>query len=274
MKRIAVFGAAAALAIAAAAPGTAQMPSDPAQSFELQRARAKPAKAFFDAPHEAELRYRFRAAGPLDVRVEVVKGRSGKVVRSWIEFDAAPGVRHERAWNGLDGRGRVLPDGNYSFRLAPAGEPTRRVETITLHGHRFPVPGNHSYREGEGEFGAPRPGRIHQGKDVWAPCGSRLIAARGGRVARRGFDPRLYGHFLVIDARSSSADHFYVHLAAPSTAGAGERVRTGERIGSVGRSGNAESVGCMLHLEIWPSGFRRGSPTDPEPHLRAWDGWS
>jgi len=285
LRNLTAVGVATVAALALAAVALAANPPvpwgsgpsgtpDPAASFELQRARAKPALAFFDAKHEAELRYRFRADGPLDLRLEVVKGRSGKVVRRWIERGAEPGVRHERTWNGLNERGRVLPDGNYSFRLAPAGERTDRVESVEFHTHRFPIPGGHGYREGEGDFGAPRPGRIHEGKDVWADCGSRLIAARGGRVDRRGYDPRLYGHFIVIDARGTSADHFYVHLAAPSPAREGERVRTGERIGSVGRTGNAQSVGCQLHFEIWPDGFRRGNPIDPEPHLRAWDGWS
>lgn len=281
MRRLAVAAVATVvLAFPSAAPAQGSVPSvpepepDPAASFELQRARAKPSAAFFYAKHEPELRYRFRAAGPLDLRLEVVKGRSGKVVRRWLEPAAAPGERHERSWNGLNERGRVVPDGNYSFRLAPAGERTHRVDSIVFHAHRFPIPGSHSYREGEGEFGAPRPGRIHEGKDVWAACGSRIVAARGGRVARNGYDSRLYGHYLVIDARGTAADHFYVHLAAPSPAGEGERVHTGERIGAVGRSGNAESVGCMLHLEIWPQGFRKGRPIDPEPHLRAWDSWS
>ncbi len=242
-------------------------------SFELQRARAKPANAFFYAKHDPELRYRFRG-DTTDIRIEVVKGKAGKVVRRWTERSLEPGVRHERVWNGLNERGNVVPNGNYSFRLGPAGEKTKQVETITFHDHVFPLPGSHSYREGEGEFGAPRPGRIHQGKDVWAPCGSRILAARGGRVTRRGFDSSLYGNFVVINGRGTGSDYFYVHLAAPSSASEGQRVRTGERIGSVGKTGNAQSVGCMLHLEIWPQGFRRGSPTDPEPKLREWDGWS
>ena len=262
--------AAAVLAAAALASAPALGQGD---GFELQRARAKPQSAFFYAKHEPQLNYRFRGDAT-DVRIEVVKGKAGKVVRRWVERDAAPGERHERVWNGLNEKGRVVPDGNYSFRLGPAGERTRRVETISFHGHRFPIPGRHGYREGEGEFGAPRPGRIHQGKDVWAPCGARLLAARGGRVARTGFDPRLYGHFVVIDGRGTKTDLFYVHLSGPPRADRGDRVRTGERIGSVGKSGNAQSVGCMLHLEVWPQGFRRGNPTDPEPKLRAWDTWS
>jgi murein DD-endopeptidase MepM/ murein hydrolase activator NlpD len=277
-----------AAALAATAALTGSVPSAPAAmgsvtsvpdpgpgaSFELTRARAKPGLAFFDAKRETELRFRFRGEAPLDLRVEVVKGRDGNPVRRWIVGSAAPGERHERSWNGLNERGRAVPDGRYTFRVGPTGRKPRAADSVELHGHRFPIPGPHSYREGEGDFGAPRPGRVHEGKDVWASCGSRLVAARGGRVARRGYDPRLYGHFLVVDARGTRADHFYVHLAAPSPQHEGERVRTGERIGSVGRSGNAQSVGCMLHLEIWPRGFRKGDPIDPEPHLRAWDRWS
>ncbi len=51
-------------------------------------------------------------------------------------------------------------------------------------------------------------------------------------------------------------------------------MRTGELLGLVGATGNAEDVGCMLHLEMWPAGFRDGAPTDPEPFLRTWDTWS
>ncbi|MGI8461199.1 MAG: peptidoglycan DD-metalloendopeptidase family protein [Solirubrobacterales bacterium] len=276
--------AASAVGLIVAAPATSQgtegtvppvSEPDPAATFELQRARAKPADAFYYARREPALNYRFRASGPLDVALEIVKGRDGKIVRRWVEPRARPGVKLTRTWNGLNERGRVVPDGKYSFRLAPAGERAKRVESISFHGYRFPIPGPHSYREGEGDFGVPRNGgRVHEGKDVWAACGRTLIAARGGRVARTGYDGRLFGHYVVIDGRGTSIDHFYVHLNSAPSVREGERVHTGERIGAVGRSGNAASIGCQLHFEVWPQGFRRGNPVDPEPSLRAWDGWS
>ena len=50
----------------------------------------------------------------------------------------------------------------------------------------------------------------------------------------------------------------------------GDRVRTGDPVGVVGKSGNAASVGCHLHFEI-----KRGKRlADPEPQLRAWDRYS
>ena len=42
------------------------------------------------------------------------------------------------------------------------------------------------------------------------------------------------------------------------------------RIGVVGATGNARTVGCHLHFEI----HSRGRPIDPEPALHAWDHWS
>jgi murein DD-endopeptidase MepM/ murein hydrolase activator NlpD len=54
--------------------------------------------------------------------------------------------------------------------------------------------------------------------------------------------------------------------AATIAAAAGDRVRTGERIGSIGATGNARTTGCHLHFEI----RSRGVPIDPAPELHAW----
>jgi murein DD-endopeptidase MepM/ murein hydrolase activator NlpD len=100
------------------------------------------------------------------------------------------------------------------------------------------------------------------------------VAARAGRVQDAGYDPRLYGHWVVIDGIGTDVDLFYVHLLRPAVVRRGQRVGAGRPIGRVGASGNAASVGCQLHLEMWPRGFRRGRPVDPEPYLRRWDMWS
>ena len=36
-----------------------------------------------------------------------------------------------------------------------------------------------------GRFGAARRGHVHQGQDVFARCGTPLVAARGGKVTTR-----------------------------------------------------------------------------------------
>jgi murein DD-endopeptidase MepM/ murein hydrolase activator NlpD len=139
---------------------------------------------------------------------------------------------------------------------------------VTYYGHVFPVRGAHGTRGAIGEFGAPRDGgRWHEGFDVVAACGTPLVAVRGGRVLRHGYDPVLYGNYLTIHGEGEERSYFYAHLPRPAPVHRGERVWTGERVGSVGETGNARSVGCHLHFEIRV----HGHPIDPEPDLRRWD---
>ena len=48
---------------------------------------------------------------------------------------------------------------------------------MPYYGHVFPVQGPHGVRGAIGEFGAPRSGgRIHEGFDIVAACGTELVA--------------------------------------------------------------------------------------------------
>jgi murein DD-endopeptidase MepM/ murein hydrolase activator NlpD len=135
-------------------------------------------------------------------------------------------------------------------------------------GHAYPVAGSHSTRGAIGEFGAPRSGgRTHEGFDNVASCGTPLIAVRGGRVRRAGYDPVLYGNYLLLHGESERRSYFYSHLIRPAAVGRGDRVFTGQRVGAVGATGNARTVGCHLHFEIWVN----GDPIDPAPALARWD---
>jgi murein DD-endopeptidase MepM/ murein hydrolase activator NlpD len=174
--------------------------------------------------------------------------------------------RPTTTWDGLTTHGHAAPDGRYVFRAGAT-----RLGSVVLHGHYFPVRGPHWERGAVGVFGAPRSGgRTHAGFDVVAGCGTPLAAARGGRVVKNVYDPVLYGNLLIVKGLESHRDYWYAHLARRSRFGRGARVRTGQRIGAVGASGNARTVGCHLHFEI----HSRGGPIDPGPELRAWDHWS
>jgi murein DD-endopeptidase MepM/ murein hydrolase activator NlpD len=135
----------------------------------------------------------------------------------------------------------------------------------------IPVQGPHWTRGYIGEFGAPRSGgRWHEGFDVVAACGTPLVAVRGGRVLRSGYDTVLYGNYLLIHAEGEQRSYFYAHLPRPSPVREGERVWTGQRVGAVGMTGNARTVGCHLHFEI----HVRARPVDPGPALDRWDAYS
>ncbi len=96
------------------------------------------------------------------------------------------------------------------------------------------------------------------------------MAVRNGRVLRTGYDPVLYGSYLLIHGEGEDRSYFYAHMPRPALVHEGERVWTGEPVGFVGETGNAITVGCHLHFEI----HVHGVPIDPEPYLRRWDAYS
>jgi murein DD-endopeptidase MepM/ murein hydrolase activator NlpD len=198
---------------------------------------------------------------PGAVTVEVLDG-SGEVVRRITEI-ATPGTL-EVTWDGetRDGPART---GTYAMRVKGADEapvPFRLVD------HVFPIRGRHDLgRSPTNGFGGARG---HDGHDMFAACGTPLVAARGGRVREVAYDSG-GGHHIVIRSRETGLDYVYMHLHSAPRAEEGDLVATGERIGEVGRSGNAS--GCHLHFELWhePGWYAGGSAFDPLPRLRAWD---
>ncbi len=96
------------------------------------------------------------------------------------------------------------------------------------------------------------------------------MAARGGTVKFKQYQRRA-GNYLVIDGERTGIDYAYMHLRSPALVNEGDRVRTGQLIGYVGRTGDATA--CHLHFEMWtaPGWYDGGHPFDPLPSLMAWD---
>jgi murein DD-endopeptidase MepM/ murein hydrolase activator NlpD len=129
----------------------------------------------------------------------------------------------------------------------------------------------HGVRGAVGTYHAPRSGgRIHKGFDITAACGAKLVAVRNGRVLHEGYDPILYGNYLLIHGEGERRSYFYAHMSRPARVSKGEQVWEGERVGVVGETGNARGLGCHLHFEI----HERGVAINPEPELRRWDRYS
>lgn len=196
--------------------------------------------------------------------------RGGRVVRRFV-LHREPGRSHVQLWRGTTARGRPADDGRYRALIGPPGGPFHRAGSFHLHGHVFPVRAPHGTRGAIGEFGAPRSGgRTHEGFDITAACGSKLVAARGGRVLRVGYDPVLYGNYVLIHGRGEERSYFYAHMREAARVQRGERVRTGEWVGVVGQTGDASTTPCHLHFEL----HFHGAPFDPEPALARWDRYS
>jgi murein DD-endopeptidase MepM/ murein hydrolase activator NlpD len=160
--------------------------------------------------------------------------------------------------------GKPLP---FAKRLA-AKKGGARKQRFGFYDYIFPVQAKHSYGDGLGA------GRGHQGQDVAAPCGSKLVAAQGGTVQVNAYQAEGAGYYLVIDTVGGEVDHVYMHLVSAPQLPVGTPVATGQVIGLVGTTGR--STGCHLHFEMWsgPGWYEGGAVLDPSPYLRAWDKYS
>ena len=259
-----------------AEPGPDPAPGAPDRdTTDAIDAHVERSKVFFAGTREATLRYVVTARQPVDVAVELVRRGGGSVAR-WTPGTVAPGAEQVVAWDGtVDGA--PAPAGRYEFRVAPvaavAAQAAQRpevVDSFRFLDHKFPVRGAHDYGGANAVYGTARAGRTHQGQDVFAPCGARMVAARGGVVVFKAWHGNA-GNYVVIRGDGNGVDYAYMHLEAPARVERGERVRTGQTIGAVGDTGNAD--GCHLHFEMWspPGWYEGGSPFDPLPGLRAWD---
>ncbi len=93
------------------------------------------------------------------------------------------------------------------------------------------------------------------------------MSAVTGKVREVGYDPILYGNYLLIHGQGEHRTYMYAHMKNPPSVHQGERVWAGERVGEVGKTGNARTVGCQLHIEIHVNGV----PIDPKPEVERWD---
>jgi murein DD-endopeptidase MepM/ murein hydrolase activator NlpD len=263
-------------------PVLSPVPGTAAPNAPLIETGTSRTKAYVGARRAVTFSFRVSGVPASALRIELVSALDGAVVKSWVPAAVAPGEVQSVSWNGRLGTIDAMP-GRYSFRLTAATVAGARAhsaqvgdlerDAFDLYDHVFPVRGRHDFGGDGAHFGAGRWGRSHQGHDVFAACGTRMVAARGGRVKFKQYHAAA-GNYLVIDGAGTDVDYAYMHLAEPSPLEPGDRVYTGQTIGAVGETGNAS--GCHLHFELWgaPGWYDGGSPFDPLPSLLAWDAWS
>ena len=131
---------------------------------------------------------------------------------------------------------------------------------------------------GSGDFLSNRSGnRKHNGIDLQAKLGAAVYAVRTGKVIKARFHPALsypgeslyggkggvhrgMGNLIEILHSSGGYVTIYGHLSKIEVR-AGQLVRQGQKIGAVGKTGNANHRGVIphLHFEI----RKNGMPLDP-----------
>jgi murein DD-endopeptidase MepM/ murein hydrolase activator NlpD len=227
---------------------------------------------FFDSQRKPTFAFDVTQTGT--VQVELSDVATGEQVKTWT-LQAEAGTTNSVDWDGR-GLAGVAPAGTYAFKVAGAAtsaatQADGTQETFAYADHLFPIRGRHNlgYTPTNG-FGG---GRGHKGQDMFARCGTRLAAARGGRVEHVGYHSAA-GNYLVIDGAATGNDYVYMHMREPPLVRTGQRVFTGQKIGEVGETGRA--TGCHLHFELWsaPGWYKGGEAFDPLPSLKLWDSYS
>jgi hypothetical protein len=263
-----------AVPVSVAAPVSSKAAGGPSTIEVQTRAR----RAFFDAARPATVSYVVHAGDATHVLVELVRAGDGSVATSWDQGDVAPEAPQTVTWDGtVDGH--LQKEGRYTFRVsavdaagvkavsAQARPGTPNPAAFQFLRNEFPIRGPHGYGDEIARFGGAR---HHEGQDTFAACGTPLVAARGGKVKFKQYHARA-GNYLVIDGERTGIDYAYMHMRSPALVNEGDRVRTGQLIGYVGRTGDATA--CHLHFEMWtaPGWYDGGHPFDPLPSLMAWD---
>jgi len=114
-------------------------------------------------------------------------------------------------------------------------------------------------------WGAPRDGgrRKHEGVDIFAPKGTKLLAVADGEVTQVK-EGGLGGKVVWCSAPAHDLSIVYAHLDEQLVR-EGDLIRRGDVIGTLGNTGNARTTPPHLHFGIYPGGRKA---VDPWPFIR------
>ena len=92
--------------------------------------------------------------------------------------------------------------------------------------------------------------RLHEAIDIMAPTGTSVVAAAPGQVERL-FKSDAGGNTVYVRSTDGETIYYYAHLDEYAEGlKEGQRVRRGQRLGTVGSSGNASEDAPHLHFAI------------------------
>ena len=92
--------------------------------------------------------------------------------------------------------------------------------------------------------------RLHEAIDIMAPRGTSVVAASPGTIERL-FQSDAGGLTIYVRSNDGRTIHYYAHLDEYAKGlTEGQKVRRGQRIGTVGSTGNASADAPHLHFAI------------------------
>lgn len=98
---------------------------------------------------------------------------------------------------------------------------------------------------------------FHAGIDIAKLTGTELVSIIDGKVIQTGYDANGYGHYIVVEEERSKQTVLYGHCNSLIVI-AGEEVKLGQKIATIGSSG--KSTGPHVHLEIRDSSGNKLNP--------------
>ena len=213
-----------------------------AQLAELQRAREARARLL----GEIDQQYRDRAAR------EKALGKDAKALQSLLAQLRAAAAKAAR--EAAKARQEAERQAKASGRPAPKRTVAASAPALRVGGLSWPVAGNLL-----AAFGGRLPdGRRSDGVLIAAPAGTAVKAVADGTVVFADWMTG-YGNILIVDHGNG-----YMSLYAHNDGllhGAGDRVRRGEAVATVGSSGGQESPALYFELR------RNGAPVNPSGWL-------
>lgn len=114
--------------------------------------------------------------------------------------------------------------------------------------------------------------RVHDAIDIMAPAGTPVVSASEGLVEKLYFSRGGGGITVYVRSPDRRWIYYYAHLQeyAPGLT-EGQRVAPGDRLGSVGSTGNANPAGPHLHFAVHRMApedpWYEGTPVNPYPLL-------
>lgn len=183
---------------------------------------------------------------PVDGVYHAVKA-GDTVVALAKKYKVQPAAIVSYSLNALEGEGQTLQTGSYL--IIPGGEKPFVPKAVNIYSGPIPA----GAKKGTGAFVWPASGSVtqqywngHRAIDIGSWTGNLVVASDSGYVVHAGWDATGYGNLIIVD-HGNGYRTYYAHLNSILVR-VGESVGQGQRIGSVGNTGN--STGPHLHFEI------------------------